>query len=260
MKIWTLVENTTCRKDLHPEHGLSLYIETENRRILFDMGQSAAFAENAAKMGVDLSAVDTAILSHGHYDHGGGIEQFLRCNDHAPLYISRYAFEPHYNASGKYIGLDSSLQSSGRLAFTEEKCALGENLTLYSCNRNRRHWEKDPAGLEYLRDGLRCPEDFRHEQYLLVQEGEKRILISGCSHKGICNLTQWFCPDILIGGFHLKDRDPDDPDLECIAQTLMGFPTVYYTGHCTGTAQYERLKHIMGDRLRSFSTGTVLEF
>lgn len=124
MKIWTLLENTTCREDLHPEHGLSLYIETDRRRILFDMGQSSAFAENAVKMGVDLSAVDTAILSHGHYDHGGGIGQFLRCNDRAPVYISRYAFEPHYNASGKYIGLDSDLQSSGRLVFTEESCVL----------------------------------------------------------------------------------------------------------------------------------------
>lgn len=259
MKIWTLLENTACCEDFTAEHGLSLYIETGERRILFDMGQTAAFAANAEKMGVGLSAVDTAILSHGHYDHGGGIAAFLRCNDRAPLYISRHAFRKHYNAAGKYIGLDIALQDSPRLIFTEDRCRLGGGLCLYSCNERQRPWQTDHSGLQEERDGLCLPEDFRHEQYLLVEERGKRILISGCSHKGIRNLVHWFRPDILVGGFHLKSMDPDDPEILTIGRTLMSYPTVYYTGHCTGTAQYECLKKIMGDRLQKLSTGMMLE-
>ena len=73
MKLCTLLENTACRNDLTAEHGLSLYMETGNHKILFDMGQSDAFAANAHKLHIDLTQVDTAILSHGHYDHSGGL-------------------------------------------------------------------------------------------------------------------------------------------------------------------------------------------
>jgi metal-dependent hydrolase (beta-lactamase superfamily II) len=80
MKLVTLMENSSCREDLCCEHGLSLYLETLGKKILFDAGQSAAFAENAAVLKVDLEAVDFAVLSHGHYDHSGGLERFLQIN------------------------------------------------------------------------------------------------------------------------------------------------------------------------------------
>ena len=259
MKICTLLENTACRADLQAEHGLSLYIETGARRILFDMGQSDAFARNAEKMGIDLSAVDTAILSHGHYDHGGGLARFLQCNDHASVYIRSDAFCGHYHGAEKYIGLDTALQNHPRLIFTGDTCSLGEGLCLHSCNERPRLWQTDHSGLLTERDGALLPEEFTHEQYLLVEEQGKRILISGCSHKGIRNLMQWFCPDILIGGFHLKSMDPDDPQILDIGRTLLEYPAVYYTGHCTGEAQYARLKALMGDRVQKISTGTLLE-
>lgn len=260
MKISILVENTACCDTLKAEHGLSLYIETANRNLLFDMGQTDAFAANADKMGVDLAAVDTAILSHGHSDHGGGIGEFLRRNDHAPLYLSACAFRDCYGSRGNFIGLDPCLQGNPRLIFTDEIQPLGDNLCLYSCNDLPPLWQTDHGGLRVKSNGILLPDDFRHEQYLLVEEQDKRILISGCSHKGIVNLVHWFRPDILVGGFHLKDMDPDSPQLVRTACALMEYPTVYYTGHCTGTAQYARLKQIMGGQLHALSTGTVLEF
>lgn len=84
MRITVLIENTCKRSDLNAEHGLSLFIETGGLRILFDTGASRAFADNAAQLGIDLRSVDMAILSHGHYDHGGGIARFLELNFHAP--------------------------------------------------------------------------------------------------------------------------------------------------------------------------------
>ena len=76
MKVTVLAENSACREDLTPQHGLSLYIETNGKKILFDMGQDDTFAQNAKTLGIDLSQADLAIISHGHYDHVGGLDTF----------------------------------------------------------------------------------------------------------------------------------------------------------------------------------------
>ena len=253
MKIVTLMENTSCREDLTCEHGLSLYLETENHKILFDAGQSAAFADNAQKLGVDLESVDFAVLSHGHYDHGGGLGKFLECSKDAPVYVSSHAFEPHYSRNG-YIGLDLSLESSERIFSVSQDRILAEGISLHqiACA------PMDTAGLEMEENGVRKPDDFRHEQYLLLEEAGKRILISGCSHKGILNIMEVFKPDILVGGFHFM-KITDENWLQEAAEKLLTYDTVYYTGHCTGQTQYDYLKGIMGDKLHYLSTGTAME-
>ena len=259
MKLTVLTENTTCREDLTCEHGLSLYIETGHRRILFDAGASTAFAENAEKLGIDLGRVDTAILSHGHYDHGGGLSHFLEINKTAPICLSRHAFGPHYNASGRYIGLDLSLKAAGRLICVEARFQIAEGITLHSCNGRTPSFPVEPYGLCRLEKGEYLPEDFRHEQYLLIEENGRRLCITGCSHRGILNIVSWFRPHVLIGGFHFMNLPPESPALTHAAETLLSFPTLYYTGHCTGQAQYAALKRIMGRQLHRLSTGTTLE-
>ncbi|MBQ8200574.1 MAG: MBL fold metallo-hydrolase [Clostridia bacterium] len=262
MKLVTLIENTTCRDDLICEHGLSLYLETGGHRILFDAGQTDAFADNATRLGIDLAQVDLCILSHGHYDHGGGLARFLRENKHAPVYLSRHAFDPHFNGTEKYIGLDNALMDSKRLVFTDDDHIIDNHLSLHTCNHCSCPYPLNPFGLTMRQDGRHVPEDFRHEQYLLIHEGKLRILISGCSHKGVLNICQWFQPDVLIGGFHMMKLDPSGSgaaDLQLAAEALMQYPTQYYTGHCTGEAQFIFLKHIMGDRLQALSTGRCIQ-
>ena len=254
MKIVTLMENTSCREDLCFEHGLSLYLETGSHKILFDAGQSAAFADNAQTLGVDLGNVDFAVLSHGHYDHSGGLGKFLEANENAPVYVSRWAFEPHWESDGRYVGVDLSLQETGRIRYVAEKTVLAEGITLFRLETA----PMDTAGLLVEENGVRLPDDFRHEQYLLLEEAGKRILISGCSHKGILNIMEAFRPDILIGGFHFM-KITEEEKLEAAAKKLLAYDTVYYTGHCTGQKQYDYLKTIMGEKLHYISTGTVLE-
>lgn len=253
MKIVTLMENTSCREDLCAEHGLSLYLETETTKILFDAGQSTAFAENAEKLGIDLRKVDFAVLSHGHYDHSGGLEKFLEINGTATVYVSRHAFEPHFSANG-YIGMDPRLRESDRFVFVSEETELAPGITL----RQLSALPMDTAGLQMEENGLRKPDDFRHEQYLLIKEGEKRILLSGCSHKGILQIVDAFRPDILIGGFHFM-KVTDEEKLRQAAQKLLEYDTIYYTGHCTGQKQYDYLKTIMGEKLHYIAAGTILE-
>lgn len=257
MKITVLTENTTSNDSLGAEHGLSLFIETKKHKILFDMGQSDLFSENAGKLGIDLSAVDIAVLSHGHYDHGGGMEKFLAINDKAPVYLSRYAFEPHYNGTEKYIGLDTSLKDSGRLIFTDDELVIDDELTLFSCNEREKKHDLGSFGLNMLEGGEYVPDDFRHEQYLLISEQGRRTLISGCSHKGIMDITEWFAPDALIGGFHFS-KLPLDEKLREYAEYLDSFGTDFYTCHCTGTEQYGYMKKFM-KRLSYISVGKMIE-
>lgn len=256
MKITALVENTSSSPAYAVEHGLSLYIETASHKILFDMGQSDLFAENARKLGIDLSQADIAILSHGHYDHGGGLGKFLELNQKAPVYISPFAFEPHYNGTEKYIGLDPGLRDHPRLIFTAEHTVIDQELQLYSCNHLTCRYPSASAGLNMIQNGAYVPDDFRHEQYLLIEENDKRILISGCSHKGILNIADWFQPDVPVGGFHFS-KLPLDDTLAAYARQLDSLPTEYYTCHCTGTEQFVFMKQSM-KQLHYLSTGQYI--
>lgn len=239
-----------------PQHGLSLYIESNGCKILFDMGQDDTFARNAEVLGIDLSKVDFAILSHGHYDHGGGLAEFLRHNQTAPVYIHEQAFGPYYNGTEKYIGLDISFKDHSNLVFTKQITQLPCGMQLLDCND--LGWTCNSWGLHRKNDTGFIPDDFLHEQYLLIEEGEKRYLISGCSHKGIVNIAEYFRPDVLVGGFHINKLE-DEVLLHAITESLLKMPAVYYTGHCTGSRQYSLMKQRMGDQLQSLSTGKVIE-
>lgn len=256
MTLTVLVENTACREGILPQHGLSLYLQTQDQRILFDMGQDTVFLQNARNLGVDLSQVDLAVISHGHYDHGGGLAAFLSVNPGAPIYLHKEAFGAYYNGTEKYIGLDAAMAGVSRLRFTEGSVLLMPNLLL--TDGNDLGWENNSWGLNRKEGNTFLPDPFRHEQYLQITEAGKRILISGCSHKGIGNIARHFQPDVLIGGFHMS-KEEDPAVLRKTAECLLSLDTRYYTGHCTGEKQYALLKGIMGDRLERLSAGTVLE-
>lgn len=259
MKLWTLMENTACCPDLQSEHGLSFYIETNGKRILFDAGQSGAFADNAKELGIDLEKVDLAVLSHGHYDHGNGMLRFLEENSSAPIYVSDLAAGAYYNAKDSYIGLAPELKDNPRLIFAGDVCSLGEGITLLSC-RSKEPVEKiDSAGLQKKAGDTFVPDDFLHEQYLLIEEAGKRIVISGCSHRGILNIAGWLPCDVLIGGFHFMKKDPAGEEIMAAAEALLRYDTVYHTCHCTGELQFAAMKEKMGDRLHYLAAGSYLE-
>lgn len=284
MKIVLLMENTVCAPEFACEHGLSMYIETGARKILFDMGASDRFAANAQKLGVDLSKVDTAILSHGHNDHGGGLATFLALNKTAPVYLQKQAFSQHFSADGRDISLDSKLKNNPRLHFVEAELDLSTGKTnrtdktntgvptdqpvpasklhLYNCNARTCPYPVHSYGLTKVVNGRRVPDDFKHEQYLLVEENGQRVLFSGCSHKGILNLMSWFKPDVLVGGFHFMKLDPataDSKRLQEAAKILAGYKCRYYTCHCTGQAQFDFLHQYLGGQLHYAAAGEIIK-
>jgi len=262
LKIVTLMENTAVDPQLHTEPALSMYVEANGKKILFDAGMTENFAENAEKLGVDLAAVDLVILSHGHDDHGGGLPRFLELNQTAPVYINRHAFRPFYARETKDLSIPAMLKDHKQVVITDDYLDLGDGMELFTCNGKEFPYQVRHFGLSTMTGGIHVPDDFRHEQYLLIREGEKKVLFSGCSHKGILNIMSWVECDVLLGGFHFMrlELEGEDRDyLEMSAKKLMEYPTTYYTCHCTGLKQYGFLKERMGDQLRYAAGGQTIE-
>jgi 7,8-dihydropterin-6-yl-methyl-4-(beta-D-ribofuranosyl)aminobenzene 5'-phosphate synthase len=255
MKITALVENTTNDKTFSCEHGLSLYIETKNHKILFDTGQSSLFYENAKKLNIDISDVDICILSHGHYDHGGGLSTFLSANEKAKIYMNENCFGDYYNGE-KYIGLDKALFDNPRIVKTSDELIIDNELSLFTCNKKQKDYDLGSFGLSKKTGDSIADDDFLHEHYLLINEDGNKVLISGCSHKGILNIPHWFDAKTVIGGFHFS-KLPCDETLKSYAEILDNTGITFYTCHCTGLEQYEYMKQYMKN-LHYISTAETL--
>lgn len=258
MKITALMENTPYTEDFLSEHGLSLLIDTGRQKILFDMGQSENFLKNAEQLNIDLDAVDFAVLSHGHYDHSGGLNAFLSVNHHSPVYVNQHAFEPHYAEERRYIGPDPSLKNHPQIVFVQDQLTINSEISLRACNNLPRPFVMDSYGLFAEHDGTFAPDTFLHEQYLVIRENGRTVVISGCSHKGVLNIVHWLHPDVLIGGFHYMKVDPAGAEhtvLDEAASELLKHPVTYYTCHCTGIGPYQYLKAKMGNRLEYLASG-----
>jgi len=255
VKITVLCENVSHAPEIEAEHGLSLFVESEGRRILFDMGQTELFARNANILGVKLSQVELAVLSHGHYDHGGGLESFFRENLTAPVYVHPKAFEAHFHGAEKYIGLASYLKENERFVANDNATQLSEGITLHPASCVPRNNPSLPHGLTVEVNGQLVPDSFEHEQYMLIEEKGKRVLFSGCSHIGILNIAEHFRPQVLIGGFHTSKAE--EAALDEIAERLGKLQTVFYTCHCTGEKQFDYLSCRMHN-IRYLSCGQVL--
>ncbi len=272
MIIKILVENTTTSDKFKAEHGLSIYIETKKHKLIFDLGASALFVENAEKMGIDLSGVDLVMISHGHYDHGGGLKAFLDVNSKAKIYLNHKAFHKHYGnkPSGEnvYIGLDEELEQNDRLIFVADHLIIDDDLELFSNVKGKRF---NPSGNQELLMEYRTmlvQDDFAHEQNLIIEEGGKTLLISGCAHNGIVNIMDYFhmlkngFPTYVIGGLHLYNRSRnkvEDPEVvRGIGEYLKSTGSKFYTCHCTGIEPYKNLKEIIGEKIKYLATGSQL--
>lgn len=119
--------------------------------------------------------------------------------------------------------------------------SLGDGLTLLSPNGRERKHSLGSFGLAERVGDAFIPDDFRHEQYLLIEEAGRRILISGCSHAGILDIVEWFAPNVLVGGFHVSKMALGE-ELTALGEALAAHGTEYYTCHCTGTEQYAFLR------------------
>ena len=268
MKIVILMEDTRGEQDVYAEHGLSLYIETKHHKILADTGASDRTWENAKALGVDLADVDTVFLSHGHYDHTGGVLTFARSHPKARIYMQKTAAGAYYHGE-RYIGMNREILELPGLQLLEGNLQIDRELEIFSGISGRRYWPKGNEALSELADGRQIQDSFRHEQCLVIREGKETVLISGCAHNGILNILDRFeqlyhtCPDKVISGFHMAKKTPyTEEEIQMIQDTarqLCHYPCRFYTGHCTGLEALERMKEIMGDQLVAIHAGDRIE-
>ena len=265
MKIITLVENSCGTENCIAEHGLSIYIETEKHKLLLDTGQTDAVVKNAEVLGIDLSAVDTVVLSHGHYDHSGGILPFSQINHTAQIIMQKSAAEPHFNGD-RYIGIDTDILKLPNVQLIDGDKQLDDELFLFSGITGRRCYPQGNKKLSRMENGVQVPDDFLHEQCLVIKQNGKSWLLSGCSHNGILNILDRYKelfdshPDYVITGFHMMKREGKHTEKEKAviiqtAQELSQLDTVFYSGHCTGIPAFEMMKDIMGDKLIALHSG-----
>lgn len=270
IKVITLVENTSISPDYLHKHGLSLYIETSNHKILFDLGSNGLFLENAKKLGVNIAEIDTVIISHGHADHGGALARFFEVNHIAKVYIRENAFDKHkIKVMGMLfdVGLDESLKKHPQLVLTDSRTVIDDELMLFSDIDTHKFPTKANKKLYAQVDGRMIVDDFTHEQNLIITEGDKKTLFAGCAHAGIVNIKDKAEKIIggklnsVIGGFHLYNptsrKRENDELIYGIADRLNNGTTMYYTCHCTGKNVYEIMKKTLGDKIEYISTGYV---
>jgi 7,8-dihydropterin-6-yl-methyl-4-(beta-D-ribofuranosyl)aminobenzene 5'-phosphate synthase len=212
MKIVTLIENLVYKQGLIAEHGLAIYIETENRKILFDTGQTGLFIQNAAALGISIEDIDTLVLSHGHYDHTGGLYPFLEKNNKAKVYAKKEIFTPKYAGRNRFIGtLYKNEILENRLVFVEEMVEIAENIFIMPdiaiYNSDDTHFK----GFNKKVDKKLTPDEFDDELFLAIKQYEKINIVTACSHRGITNICTTASEHfklpvgLILGGFHLKD-------------------------------------------------------
>lgn len=273
MKLTCLIENTGNRTDLHTEHGLSLLIETDCHKVLFDTGATERFIENAEQLSVPLSEVDTLVLSHGHYDHTGGIRGFLQRNDKATVYIRENAFAPFYHCTEtgmEEIGIRSVQKSNPRLTLATGNLRIDEELMLFTNVKGRKCYPETNFKLKYFNGNDYVQDDFRHEQNLVVTERGTSVLFAGCSHNGIVNILEEYQtlfhenPKVVVGGFHTAGKGDFDPgyttQIREMARELKKTGIIFYTCHCTGEKPYQILREELGRSVHYLSTGDTITF
>jgi 7,8-dihydropterin-6-yl-methyl-4-(beta-D-ribofuranosyl)aminobenzene 5'-phosphate synthase len=245
VKIVTLIEDTKIGepKDIVAAHGLSLYIERNGQRILFDTGPSSQFIRNSEKLGVDLKKIDIAIISHSHTDHIGGLASFLRINKRANIYLSKNALK---NQDFRALCSKMDERTYNRIQFVDNSAEIAQDVFILT-EIEERYPIRDRVDDEII---------------LVINNNKKLIIFSGCSHNEILNIigtvTRTF-PNIyvraVIGGFHLIGAPKSF--VEQIGKEMIKYPIMkIYTCHCTGVENYRILKTILGVKIEYISTGS----
>lgn len=277
MKISMLIENNRLNGQLAKEHGLSLYIETVNRKIVFDTGVSGNFVDNASKMGIDLQDVDTLVISHAHKDHSGGLLRFLEINSKATVFMSSKVDNEYYAKMlcvAKNISMPTEIITNykERIIFIDDFTTLGDEIFILT--KFVRHYPlvKGNKNLFVKQENKLIVDDFSHELALVIRNHDKLVMISGCSHNGIENMIETLRDvfpqtkiQAVIGGFHLLDFPKSiwvesKDGIKKIGKRLLGYEIEkIYTCHCTGKRAFYLLKEVMGNTLEYFNTGMEVE-
>ena len=274
LRITALVENTATGVGMLAEHGLAFWIEADDRRILFDTGQGLVLRHNAGKLGADLNSADAVVLSHGHFDHTGGLREVLQLGGRPAVYLHPAALAPKYARSKKpphrEIGIPDLSEATMRdlareVVFTPNPTEIAPGLLLTGEVPRRNDFE-DTGGPFYLDAQCTRPDPLIDDQALVARIPQGLVVILGCAHSGVVNTLDHVAELIpgqpilaVLGGMHLVRATQQRLETTAAALERHGV-NMLAPGHCTGLAPTCFLRSRRPGRCAELSVGSAFAF
>lgn len=274
LKVHILTDDRVRRRGLLAEHGLSLWIEKDDKAVLFDAGQSSVFLHNAKAMGISLEAADYIVISHGHYDHCGGL-QYFPCKDKAPaIYVHPDAFNKKLASTdrdepSRAVGIPFEISSldwmKDRIFYTRQPFRIEESILVSGEIPCSSTFEEVPKDFLVEKDGRIMHDMMLDEQMLIIEDNGEIAIFLGCSHPGVVNsikYAQKIMPGksikLLVAGMHLENVSPIR--LQMTIQHLLDTNIQKVIPlHCTGFGAMCEIKRFLGDRCLTLCAGDTIE-
>ncbi|RDU25015.1 MBL fold metallo-hydrolase [Anaerosacchariphilus polymeriproducens] len=275
LRITTLIENNPDDQNkLHYEHGLSLLIEIDGKRILFDTGQSGDFIQNSNKLNQDLTNLDYLLLSHGHYDHSGGFQKFVKEIHKVPqLIVGEEFFKPKYKkvSQNEYKFNGNSFDEE----FIEQKNInlkkvydemenLTEHTFIFHHFRRNNDFEQRNSKFFIKVNSSYIPDDFDDEISLGIKTHKGLVVIVGCSHIGVINILGTIYEKVkmpiyaVIGGTHLVEAD--EVRIQKTIEAMRNFNIQKVAvSHCTGEEGIRCFRQEFKEQFFYNNTGRIIE-
>lgn len=271
IRITILVEDTTSGMDLLAEHGLSFWIEYAGKRILFDTGQSDALIQNAAALDINLANTDAIVISHGHYDHTGGLKAVLDIAPKTKIYLHPAATESKFSrkpSGAKSIGMPDPAKKAiqGRHVIwtvTPAEILPGVSVT---GQVPRLNGYEDVGGAFFVDKDCQRPDELLDDQALLIESSKGLVVIFGCAHAGVVNTLDYISNITgnnkiyaVIGGMHLLNAKQVRIDHTIEVFNKYEIQKIVPL-HCTGRKAMGKLKNVFGDKCLFLGTGGQINF
>lgn len=272
LRITVLADDHVAAPDVLAEHGLSMLIETDDWRILFDTGQGKVLRGNADALGIRLAGLYAVVVSHGHYDHTGGLAILLRECSPSAIFLHPAALQPKYaksdNAPHRSIGIPECSRQA--LSAVTDRVVLTESATevvpgVWCTGEIPRVPANGPSETGFFLDGdCRAPDPLADDQALFIETSNGIVLIAGCAHAGVANTLDRVsaltgCGEVfaVIGGLHLWRATP--PQLETSANAMgRRNARILAPCHCTGMGAHSYLRGRFHSLVRDVGAGTRL--
>ncbi len=272
IRITVLVDNI-ANANLISEHGFSAWIESPEQTILFDTGQGAALKPNVHHLNIDLRKAESIVLSHGHYDHTGGLPLALATAPTARLFAHPGVSIPRYSVSGGTarsvamtdICREAMIWHPVDTIWTISPTLISDNIGVTGKIPRQTTYE-DTGGPFFLDKHGSHPDSMEDDMGLWLRTNRGLVVVAGCCHAGIINTVRYALEisgeshlHAVIGGFHLVNASKDR-----MKKTVMDLqrlnPDLLIPCHCTGQAAMKQLAHNFTSRIQPCSAGSVFRF